>query len=98
MPAEHHPSDVEQGMALEQLLEKSRSTDIPVLLQAKKTAKQLVRRNPSSANVAALSRVTAMLLEAEGKMSDDNSAQVLERSGAEPDDTFAHRLEAWQYL
>jgi hypothetical protein len=71
MMEEHQNIDTEQRAALEQLLEKSRSTDIPVLLQAKETAKQMVRKDPSGANVAALSRVTAMLEEAERAMNND---------------------------
>lgn len=74
-------TDAEQRAALEQLLEKSRSTDIPVLLQAKETAKQLVRKEPSSANVAALSRVTAMLEEAEKAMSDTEIPDVFTSAG-----------------
>jgi site-specific DNA-cytosine methylase len=64
-----------------QLLEKSRSTDIPVLLQAKETAKQMVRKDPSSANVAALSRVTAMLEDAEKAMSDTETPDVFKSMG-----------------
>ncbi|MDR2891613.1 MAG: hypothetical protein LBV80_00780 [Deltaproteobacteria bacterium] len=75
-------TDTEQRAALEQLLEKSRSTDIPVLLQAKETAKQLVRKDPSSANVAALSRVTAMLEDAEKAMSDTETPDVFNSAGA----------------
>jgi hypothetical protein len=74
-------TDAEQRAALEQLLEKSRSTDIPVLLQAKETAKQLVRKDPSSANVAALSRVTAMLEDAEKAMSDTETPDVFASMG-----------------
>lgn len=74
-------TDAEQRTALEQLLEKSRSTDIPVLLQAKETAKQMVRKDPSSANVAALSRVTAMLEEAEKAMSDTETPDVFKSMG-----------------
>jgi vancomycin resistance protein YoaR len=80
MPEEYSP-DAEQRAALEGLLEKSRSTDIPVLLQAKETAKQLVRREPSGANVAALSRVTAMLEEAEKAMSDTETPDVFKSAG-----------------
>ena len=69
-------------MEKKQLLEKSRSTDIPVLLQAKETAKQLVRKDPSRANVAALSRVTEMLKEASMAMSDTETPDVFKSAGA----------------
>jgi hypothetical protein len=78
---EQYNPDAEQRAALEQLLEKSRSTDIPILLQAKETAKQLVRKDPSSANVAALSRVTTMLEEAEKAMSDTETPDVFKSMG-----------------
>ena len=78
---DHHDTDAEQRAALEQLLEKSRSTDIPVLLQAKETAKLLVRKDPSGGNVAALSRVTAMLEEAEKAMSDTEAPDVFKSAG-----------------
>ena len=81
MEEQYNPdADAEQRAALGQLLEKSRSTDIPVLLQAKETAKQLVRKDPSSANVAALSRVTAMLEEAERAM-DTETPDVFKSAG-----------------
>jgi hypothetical protein len=52
-----------------------------VLLQAKETAKQLVRKDPSAANVAALHRVAAMLQEAERAMSDDEMPEVFKSAG-----------------
>ena len=61
-------SGAEAGAALEDLLIKSRGTDIPVLLQAKELAKQAVRKDPSSANLAALHRATTMLENAESAM------------------------------
>ena len=91
MSEEQPKSGEEQRSALAQLLEKSRSTDIPVLLQAKEKAKQLVRQNPSSANVAALDKATKMLDEF-------NRAQSADGSSADDDDTFATKLDAWQYL
>ncbi|MDR0477676.1 MAG: hypothetical protein LBH14_07060 [Desulfobulbaceae bacterium] len=81
MPEEKN-NNAEQRAALEHLLEKSRGTDIPVLLQAKETAKRFVREDPSSANVAALSRVTAMLEKAEKAMNETESPEVLKTTGA----------------
>jgi Fe-S-cluster formation regulator IscX/YfhJ len=81
MSGENYNTDAEQRAALEQFLEKSRSTDIPVLLQAKEAAKQMVRKEPSSANVAALARVTAMLEEAEKAMSDTDAPEFFKKSG-----------------
>jgi hypothetical protein len=83
MMEDHHNTDAEQRAAVEQLLQKSRSTDIPVLLQAKETAKQMVRKDPSGANVAALSRVTAMLEEAEKAMSDTEETLDVFKSAGE---------------
>jgi len=80
---QNHNPDAEQRAALEQLLEKSRSTDLPVLLQAKETAKQMVRRDPSSANVAALSRITSMLEEAEKTMNDETESPEVFKSVGE---------------
>ncbi|MCL2791099.1 MAG: hypothetical protein FWD79_10705 [Desulfobulbus sp.] len=81
MSEKHHNPDSEQRAALEQLLEKSRSTDIPVLLQAKEQAKQMVRRDPSSANIAALSRVTTMLEEAKQTMNETEPPEVFKSAG-----------------
>jgi hypothetical protein len=83
MSGENTTTDADQRAALEQLLDRSKSTDIPVLLQAKETAKQLVRREPSSANVAALHRVTAMLENAERAMDTDDDFPDLFRSVGE---------------
>jgi len=94
MSEEKQKTDAEQRAALEQLLERSRGTDIPVLLQAKETAKRFVREDPSSANVAALSRITAMLEKAEKIMNETETPDVLK----DTDDIFATRLDAWQYL
>lgn len=75
--------DAEKRAALDELLDRSRSTDIPILLQVKETAKQLVRREPSSANIAALHRVTAMLEAAERTMTteEDGMPEVFKSVG-----------------
>ena len=76
-------SGAEAGAALEELLIRSRGTDIPVLLQAKELAKQAVRKDPSSANLAALQRATAMLENAESAMeSEKQEAKVFKNVGA----------------
>lgn len=49
---------------LESLLERSSSTDVPLLLKAKEDAKRRVKDDPSAANLAALDRVTKMLEDA----------------------------------
>lgn len=70
--------------ALEELLTKSRGTDIPVLLQAKELAKQAVRKDPSGANLAALQRADSMLRSAESTMTNeehDNKPKVFKSVG-----------------
>jgi len=80
MPEEKN-HNAEQRAALEQLLSKSRGTDIPVLLQAKEMAKKIVREDPSSANAAALSRITTMLEKAERTMNETEAPEVLKTAG-----------------
>ncbi len=76
-------SGADAGAALEELLIKSRGTDIPVLLQAKELAKQAVRKDPSSSNLAALQRVTTMLDNAESVMNaDKQEAKIFKNVGA----------------
>lgn len=59
---------------LESLLERSSSTDVPLLLKAKEDAKRRVKDDPSAANLAALGRVTKML---EDAMSSQNGNENL---------------------
>ncbi|MDR2075549.1 MAG: hypothetical protein LBP61_01250 [Desulfovibrio sp.] len=50
--------------AIDDLLERSSSTDIPLLLRAKEEAKRLVKDDPSATNLAALDRANRMLRDA----------------------------------
>jgi hypothetical protein len=50
--------------AIDELLERSSSTDIPLLLKAKEEAKRLVKDDPSAANLSALDRANKMLRDA----------------------------------
>ncbi len=70
MTAEKHANDAERA-ALENLAAKSAGTDIPILLQAKETAKRLVRDDPTPSNLAALQRADAMLEAAMQKQNND---------------------------
>ena len=55
----------DRAALIESLLDQSRGTDIPVLLQAKEAAKKAVKDDPSNANLAALQRATRMLEDAQ---------------------------------
>lgn len=65
MSIEHNNVATEEKAAIEQLLEKSRRTDIPALLHAREKVKQMLRTDPSVAPL--LSRLDSMLEKAEEK-------------------------------
>ena len=71
-------SGTDERAAMEALLAKSAGTDIPVLLQAKEMAKRLVKEDPSSANLSALQRATAML---EGAMKNSEGVEIFKNVG-----------------
>ena len=83
MSEQQTSSGADAGAAIEELLQRSKGTDIPVLLQAKELAKQEVRRKASDSNLAALQRATAMLERAENAMeSDKQEARIFKNVGA----------------
>ncbi len=83
MSEQQTSSGADAGAAIEELLQRSKGTDIPVLLQAKELAKQEVRRKASDSNLAALQRATAMLERAENAMeSDKQEAKIFKNVGA----------------
>ncbi len=69
-------ADDKEIPGLEELLAKSRGTDIPVLLQAKELAKKAASKEASSANLAALKRASAMLDEAEAALAPEKKDQL----------------------
>lgn len=74
-------TDAEEKAAIEELLEKSRRTDIPALLQAKEKAKQMLRTDPTVAPL--LARLDSMLEKAEEKAmaTNDGSPEVFKNAG-----------------
>ncbi|MDR2821202.1 MAG: hypothetical protein LBB60_11815 [Desulfovibrio sp.] len=56
--------DEQQKTGIDDLLERSSSTDIPLLLRAKEEAKRIVKDDPCAANLNALDRATKMLRDA----------------------------------
>lgn len=80
MDIENNSAD--ERAALEKLLEQSKGSDIPVLLQAKEKAKRLVQQDLSQANLAALRSATDMLAKAESIMpSDKEGARFFKNVG-----------------
>ena len=65
MSLESQKTDAEERAAIEELLAKSRRTDIPALLQAKEKAKLMLRTDPTVAPL--LARLDSMLEKAEEK-------------------------------
>lgn len=65
MSQESKKTDAEERAAIEDLLARSRKTDIPALLQAKEKAKQMLRSDPTVAPL--LARLDSMLEKAEEK-------------------------------
>ena len=61
----------ETNQNLESLLERSKSTDVPILLKAKEDNKRKVKEYPSAANLAAFSRSKKMLDEAMSNQTDN---------------------------
>ena len=75
-------TDAEERAAIEDLLAKSRKTDIPALLQAKEKAKQMLRTDPTVAPL--LARLDSMLEKAEEKaMSTNEEAPAVFKSAGE---------------
>ena len=70
MSKESKKTDAEERAAIEDLLAKSRRTDIPALLQAKEKAKQMLRTDPTVAPL--LARLDSMLEKAEEKAMSTN--------------------------
>lgn len=77
---EHQGAD-QPPPSLAALLEQSRSTDLPTLLQAKEQAKQLVRRDPSAAHIEALRRITTMLDELQATTAPAAQGRILKTVG-----------------
>jgi hypothetical protein len=61
---------------LDAMLERSSSTDIPLLLKAKEEAKRIVKDDPTAANLAALDRATKMLRDAMSQSGDGKFPDV----------------------
>lgn len=80
-------TDAEERAAIEELLAKSRRTDIPALLQAKEKAKQILRTDPAVAPL--LARLDSMLEKAEEK--------AMATNGGTPD-VFKNTGEVLRYL
>lgn len=70
MSLELKKTDAEERAAIEDLLARSRRTDIPALLQAKEKAKQMLRTDPTVAPL--LARLDSMLEKAEEKAMSTN--------------------------
>lgn len=82
MSLESQKTDAEERAAIEDLLARSRKTDIPALLQAKEKAKQMLRTDPTVAPL--LARLDSMLEKAEEKaMSAADDAPELFKSAGE---------------
>lgn len=81
MSLELQKTDAEERAAIEDLLARSRKTDIPALLQAKEKAKQMLRTDPTVAPL--LARLDSMLEKAEEKAmaTHDDTPDVFKSAG-----------------
>lgn len=77
MVKDQNTAPADDAAALDELIEKSKGTDIAFLLQAKELAKRNALKNPSSANLSALQRATAMLEDAQARTGLDEDAPVV---------------------
>lgn len=62
---------------IEKLLEKSKGSDLPTLLQVKEKAKQIARQDPTSSNITALRHADALLKDAEKNMTSEEQADLI---------------------